>query len=404
MLASLERSVPVRVAAVLLLLLAVAYLGSKVFEDSDTVDFKFIYLAGDLWLEGQNPYSEVYAARGEQDFPGLNRPGYLLYPPHWWSIATASALIPYETALVAWRIACALCLLGGCAALHATGRALAAPFLPARTVLVLVLAMSMSATAIAISLGQTSCLLFLGISLYTLAYVRQQRVLMVLALVIVMLKPNVGMALSLFLVPSLAWWPSLAVAAAVVLAASLPALLPFGVVEVLRGYLAALAEWEALPTNAAHSTTGVRNAAHLLFGAAVPGGLLALAGFAAAALIGLAARLSPLRGSEARHRAAWLCLLVVTVALLVPLHTYDLMFLLPVVPLSASLPAAAEAFVLLLFLPLWRPNNLATLIGLADPESRFFPETMVATMTIFAMAAGVAAGLARGGRSRGVGL
>jgi hypothetical protein len=181
-------------------------------------------------------------------------------------------------------------------------------------------------------------------------------------------------------------------------------MLPFGVIEVIRGYLEALGEWETLPTNAAHSTTGVRNAANLLLGADVPGGPLALAGFAAAALIGVAARVSAVRDSEVRHRAAWLCMLIVTAALIVPLHTYDLMLLLPVIPLSTALPATAEVFVLLLFLPLYRPNNLAEVTGLVDPGSRFFPGTMIASMAIVAMAVGVAVGLARRAWSRGDGL
>jgi hypothetical protein len=208
------------------------------------------------------------------------------------------------------------------------------------------------------------------------------------------------MALSLFLVPSLFWWPSLTAGAALVLLASLPAILPFGLAEILGGYLAALGAWEALPPNAAYNTTGLRNAVYAFFGADVPGRLFVLTCFAAAVLIGLGARFSPVRGRPEQHLAAWLCLLIVTVSVLVPLHTYDLMFLLSVIPLSSALSAASEAFVLLLFLPLWRPNNLAAVTGIVDPEARFFPGTTIATVAVVAMAAGVAAGLARMARLR----
>ena len=253
--------------AALLLALALAYLVLKVFDGTDTIDFKYIHLAGALWGEGIDPYSAAYAEQGEMRFQGLNRPEYLFYPPHWWAIATGFAQAPYETAGLLWRIVMAACMIGGCFVLHRTVIHIAGENRPWRTWAMLVFAGAMSATAIALSLGQTSCLLFFGVCLYVHAFVTRRRGLMVLALVIVWLKPNVGLALSLFLVPGLFWWPALIGGALAVVAASLPALLPHGPIEVIRGYLHALSQWEALAPNQPWNITGLRHLAELVTGA-----------------------------------------------------------------------------------------------------------------------------------------
>ena len=368
--------------AALLLALALAYLVLKVFDGTDTIDFKYIHLAGALWGEGIDPYSAAYAEQGEMRFQGLNRPEYLFYPPHWWAIATGFAQAPYETAGLLWRIVMAACMIGGCFVLHRTVIHIAGENRPWRTWAMLVFAGAMSATAIALSLGQTSCLLFFGVCLYVHAFVTRRRGLMVLALVIVWLKPNVGLALSLFLVPGLFWWPALIGGALAVVAASLPALLPHGPIEVIRGYLHALSQWEALAPNQPWNITGLRHLAELVTGAVLPGTPLALT--ASALALGLGALLVR-RDETARGRAAALIPLIALLLLCVPMHSYDMVLLIVLIALGAVLPGWAGAVLALALLAAFRANNLETLLGLSGTGGMRPPGTTVLSLAVLAI-------------------
>lgn len=371
----------VRGAALALLAGALIYLTLKVFDSGDTVDFKYIHLAGELWLEGLDPYSIAYKEQGEIRYVGRNRPEYLLYPPHWWGIASTSALISYESAGLLWRIFMALCLIGGCLALHGTVRQIAGTAQWGRASwriwAMLVMAAAMSATAIALALGQTSCLLFLGVCLYARAFIARDRWLMGVALILVMLKPNFGLALSLFLVPTLFWWRSLIGAAVAVLLLSLPAILPHGLLEVIGGYLHALGQWETLPPNTARNTTGLRYLAYMGLGATVSGKWFAILGLAVALGLGVALRH---RLDQPGTRAAALCVLIAALVLIVPLHTYDMMLLIPLIALGAIWPLWAQAGLGVLMLVSLRPNNLEAVLGLVTPGETYFTGTGTATV------------------------
>ena len=246
----------------------------------------------------------------------------------------------------------------------------------------LVFAGAMSATAIALSLGQTSCLLFFGVCLYVHAFVTRRRGLMVLALVIVWLKPNVGLAFSLFLVPGLFWWPALIGGALAVVAASLPALLPHGPIEVIRGYLHVLSQWEALAPNQPWNITGLRHLAELVTGAVLPGTPLALT--ASALALGLGALLVR-RDETARGRAAALIPLIALLLLCVPMHSYDMVLLIVLIALGAVLPGWAGAVLALALLAAFRANNLETLLGLSGTGGMGPPGTTVLSLAVLAI-------------------
>ena len=147
-----------RLAWLGLAVVLLAYFGAKILGAGDTIDFKYIWLAGELWSEGVNPYTEVYVARGEEAFVGLNPPTFWVYPPNWWPIATGSAVLSYETAGLLWRILSVVCLFLGCFVITKS-----LPNLPFWVHIAFWgVAATMSATAITLSLGQTSmvCLLY----------------------------------------------------------------------------------------------------------------------------------------------------------------------------------------------------------------------------------------------------
>lgn len=360
-----------RLGALAMLAVALLYLGHKVFSGTDTIDFKYIHLAGALWQEGVNPYTDAFREAGKDLFIGMNRPQYLLYPPHWWSIAVASAQFGYETAGQIWRIFTAGCMIGGCLLLHDTIRRSSGRPQPWRTWAMLLFACLMSATAITLALGQTSHLLFFGICLFVRAYVSGARGIMALALVVVMLKPNFGLAVALFLLPFPIWWSSLAGGAAITLLLSLPALLPFGVTEVIQGYLHALSQWETLPPNAPLSTTGLRYLAKIGLGLDLPGTWCALTAAALSLCYGAILSRQPALSESPHARAATLGPLLTGLILFIPLHTYDMVVLIPLIALAAALPVSNQIPFFLLMLIALRPNNIATALGLTMPEETF---------------------------------
>jgi hypothetical protein len=368
--------------SVSLIACALAYLIMKaVFDRSDTVDFKYIWLAGDFWRTGLNPYGPDYVAAGERIFVGSNRPPFWPYPPNWWPIATATAMWPYGISLKIWRVFSAFCLIGGSAILIRALRQAGHVLTPLRHAAYAVFVGASSATAITLSLGQTSALVFLGVCSYAAAWIIKSRGLMILALTLLFLKPPIGIVVAASLLAYPLWWTSLAVAAGLAIITSLPALVAYDTASVLKSYLEILGTYTTHAVNLPVSTTGLRNLLASVVHIDASPALLTLAGACVVALV--CASIRSRSGSVDPQR-----LVALTIALtlfFVPLHPYDFIMVAPLVLLHARASLGAQALLGVGFLICIRANNLHSALGLHDPAGGYFQESGLVSLAATAL-------------------
>ncbi|MEL7138174.1 MAG: hypothetical protein AAFP67_03945 [Pseudomonadota bacterium] len=378
--------------ALLLLAGSLAYVAPKVLSDGIAIDFRFIWLAGSLWSEGIDPYTAAYGtAAGERLRPG-NVPEFLLYPPGWWGIAVGFAAFDEVTASLLWRMTSVLAAALGAGALlwavaRATGtsatgpRATGARATEARALLGLgaaALALTFGSVAAAnnITIAQTSMLVLLGGGFAAAGVVAASRPVLITGLLILSLKPSIGLAFVplVLLLPT----PLLSTAALgiLVLAISAPPLLEFGPITTATGFIESAARYGALEINAGPALTGLRHLAWLATGTSPSAMLmLALCGILSAAGMVAARRIA----STAEGRALGVAFAVSCLLCVAPLHSYDFVFLLPLMLLIPLLGIMDGAVILGAVLFTLRSSNIAPLLGLV-PSDAMLPGTTVATI------------------------
>jgi hypothetical protein len=367
-----------------MILPALAYLLAKMFLDrSDTVDFKFIWLAGYLWDQGIDAYSDAFATTGQAMFTGTNRPPGLLYPPSWYPIAALVAKLPYDLAAPVWRVVSGLMLiLGSLISIKTVQDHLGRPGALRIGVFVLFMGAS-SASAISLSLGQTAPVIFLGVAFFLHAMFTRSTWPMIIALCLVMLKPNFGIVLVAFLLAQPFWWRAILGAMVVSLVASLPVFWASGLVTTVTHYLHQLSYYDALPTNIPPSATGLRNLVFHLTGLNLPSTGLALLGAAAAFAMGVVTHLRSAKlGHMPRDAAAGFALVLATAFLAVSLHTYDLLILGPLLLVTLRSAWIIQASVLGTMLILLRGNNLVLKTGFYFEGSGYSPDSFLASLAI----------------------
>lgn len=100
-------------ASVLMFIIGVAYITVKIpNSNSQSIDAKYFWTAGTIWLKGQNPYDiEIFRDVHEEIF--FSKEGLqFAYPPSWGPLAMTFALFPFEPADWLWRITNYLSLTG----------------------------------------------------------------------------------------------------------------------------------------------------------------------------------------------------------------------------------------------------------------------------------------------------
>ncbi|MEM6488246.1 MAG: glycosyltransferase 87 family protein [Pseudomonadota bacterium] len=386
--------------------LAAAYLVWKTINPaSGTVDFKYLWFAGTLWAEGVNPYSPIYAARALEHFQGTNVPTWMVYPPSWYPLARGMAMMPHDIADQVWRLFNALFIVAAGVIVALTMRRVRRndavwPFV----MLAVMLGMGVP-TALSLSLGQTAPLLLLGVALYIRGLILGHRGCLAVALVILMLKPNLGLPFAMFAVAWRVFWPAVIGAGIVSVLAALPALLPLGLVTVVRSYVETLGDYGSVAVNAPPNLTGVINL--MFYGPGILGinvvAILVVTAMAWAMAMWLgrrdrdrnrARRAGGHVGPGSDERVAAVMFLVALSAFCVPLHTYDLIVVLPLVLIACAerrpftvVSIATLASLLVIF----RVRNLANVSGFTMPSETVFAGSMLASLALLMLVCTTAA-------------
>ena len=369
-------------------------------------DFRYLWLAGRVWLNGGNPYDADY----RDSNPVLTSAGHVpetwLYPPNWWPLSNLLALAPLEKANLLWNI-------GGLILCFAASFFVVSAFRWAhsdlkndRTVHNLLLGLGaalpllhffgtaeLESTTTAIAVGQTSLLIYFGIALLLYGIAKGSRPLCVTGLVITFLKPQIGLVFAaLFLVYTPWTRRTLAFALGLSLVMAVPALVvePLAPLEMTRNIIR---EGHTVTANLPQAMTGLRNALWHVFeldvGGLVPGLFAALVGIAGALTF------KRIYKRDDPQRVLWLCVTVSTAAIAAfgPLHFYDLVIIACLLPAVLIAPPLCTAGALLGAAIIVRADTFGKATGLYDPNVAIFEGSILATvgaLLLFVAAAGAA--------------
>jgi hypothetical protein len=329
----------------------------------DEVDFKFIWLAGVVWANGGDPYSATYANTAQVIFEGLktNVPQFWYYGPNWWPISRALAAFDLSTATLIWRLSIVALIFLGSLLFY---RAL--PFFGYKISFIELAGFVgvislMEPTANTITIGQTTAIVYVGLGALALGLAANRCYLIVIGVIVMLLKPQIG----LVLLPSFfifrAYRVAVITALLITCLMALPSLIGHDLMTVFREYVAQAAIHGKQPSNLPLETTGLR---HLIF--ALAGlSISSLSTTAIAILVVTAGTLVLRSGIQNEGRMttnainAWFFFAISSLACIVSLHTYDLIFMAPLLLLSLGFGVRFQILTALGFAVIVRSGNLA---------------------------------------------
>ncbi|MFK8015718.1 MAG: glycosyltransferase family 87 protein [Gammaproteobacteria bacterium] len=322
-------------------------------------DFRLLWLAGSTWLHGYSPYMPAFDALYAVHFGGGQASWHVFnYPPYFAVIALPLATLPYAVATSLWLGVNVVCIALSAAILSS---GLAARSLGLQIIVhvaIVVFALTSYAGGYSLFYGQTSLLVLLGACLFMHGYVGKSAVPLGVGLVLLSLKPNLGLLPGLLLASSVydfrarqwqtwALWP--------VLTTLLFAFVGTGLVIAMAGFdatvpafAARIAAYSATPPSAAYSLTGMPYLVDTLTGTSMP---LWLSLVLAAAVCIVAVR-------RATDRAIAVCSVLAAGFFFLPLHTYDLIATVSLAPLLWTLKAPRAVIAALGMLMMHRCVNL----------------------------------------------
>ncbi|MGA7748715.1 MAG: glycosyltransferase family 87 protein [Gallionella sp.] len=344
----------------------------------DALDFHVIWIAGKLWLAGQNPYGNEFATQ----YSALFVPHHTLwvYPPYWFPITTALALLPFPAALILWKTINLALLV---AATHLTARAFADEhkYWPV-FLLGLSYACLMQSTAGALSIGQTSILVYFGLAAMVFGLLKDQPAFLILGLIVLALKPNFGLVAFAATASLSRYRWTIIPAGLVCVLGAVPILIGGHIVAEMGGFLSNLASYSVeFGANTPSNMTGI---VHLLT-LHHPVALTAVCAGLAAALF----YSKPLN-------AQTISLFVASIFFIVQLHAYDAVAIVIVLMALISAPVTITGWLVAAGLLIcFRPGNLASVTHIMSPSISDYSGNLLLSLGFLVILAGTVVWVAR---------
>ncbi|MEJ6396237.1 glycosyltransferase family 87 protein [Gymnodinialimonas sp. 2305UL16-5] len=357
--------------------LAAAYMGRTFMGNLAPKDFSYFWIAGQIWLEGGNPYLSSFSDIGNDlaaTTPGMEGLGGFhrwLYAPHIWGLSTGIGIMDYTPARILWGVGSTIAILWGTyLGLAAVQRPDEPTFWVGYGALSLLAAVTIG-TATSISTGQLSPLIYTAAAAFAYGVLRSRGWVVGIALIVLTLKPSFALPFVAFALAARPLRLPTLNAAGIALVLSLPVFLSTPLSELVAGYLDGLGAYGTYGANIPPSLTGATNLLHaglrLELSGLVYGGLAGLVGVALGLLAGQ---------GDVRARLA---VLLAATLLLVPLHLYDLTLLVLLVPLMSGVIWKVAA--VLANLAMLRVNRISDIIGMTDTASGF-PGSFLASLIL----------------------
>jgi hypothetical protein len=359
-----------------LVLLSQVYLLPKALATNDGLDFRLIWLSGQLWSEGISPYSTAFDSAYAATFGMGPNSHFWVYPPYWWILSRLLSSMAFESSLLIWNFMNYFMLIGAAGVFASLPPNRFERFTTYdRFAIALSILSVAQATPFAMALGQTSFLILAGTAALLKAMDSRSRFLIALGTALVMLKPNFGLFIVLFVATQRWTWGPIAVVTVAYLGISMWVVAQTGFDATLQDLIDNLAEYYAshLPASQPQNLTGIVHLTHLL-GYALPNTIVY--GLAAVVVLAISTRVR--ERHEALACAATFC------AFMIPLHTYDmtlLPFLMMVISNGGNRLSAAIGF--FATMAILRSDNLGATLGLASPGSMdAFAGSLLATIAL----------------------
>ncbi len=354
---------------------AIYFLSKTLFFQGETLDFKYLWLAGELWEQGLNPYGDVYVQAGREIFTNGNVPTWMVYPPSWYPIARLLSLFPYSVANLIWLNFSMIAIVLGFFVCTDTFRRTG----PAATLLetsgmVAFLGLG-SIMAIAVSVGQTSPLFFLGFALFWRGWSLQRHTAFIVGLIILMLKPNIGLPFAILALTRPFFWRPVLIGGAITILMAIPSFFPEKSISILTDYLAQLGQYGSAVWNGPANMTGLRNLVYLISGHDMSSFLLTPT---AAILSGIYGLVTLNKVDITPDRQLMMVLALTT--FLVPMHTYDFLVLAPMLLWLHREPWKIRVALGAAMLVLLRVNNVANVTGLTYLAETYAPGSTLASV------------------------
>ncbi len=388
---AMPRRIVVSIAAAYALAGLVYLLSKSVLSTEPEVDLKYIWVAGRLWAEGINPYSQEFSRIGDGLLADTNRLDTWLYPPNWWIISRTLAGFEIEFATFLWRSLNALLLGGGVILIVSACRpCLGSLWVPVGLAL-FGYASTMQATAITLSMGQTSIILYFGICALLFGLLRERMAWIVGGLVLVALKPNVGIVLWVGLAALPSQWRALGLASLVTLGLCIPSFVTSGIGPTMGGLITAYLNYDgSLEVNASPNITGLRHLAGTLLGVEMSALQLSIIAALIAWLGGVAMRRRKkfFIGSHLnRELLFWILLVMMTC---VALHSYDFIIFAPLwlLVFSAAYPAYLRLIAATGLLLIYRSANIAEITGFKHADTLYLAGSRIDSLASLVMLLG----------------
>ena len=371
---------------------SIAYQLSKVVQVHGG-DFRCLWIAGLVWRQGLNPYSSDFDALYQLNFGAMSPADWWVYPPQWYPIVVLFSFLPFKSALLSWSLLSIACLISGSwlvAKAFETSHNGSHKLL---FVLGTIFVCSMDATAGSIVLGQTSSLIYFGMSLLLYGLATGAHRWLVAGLVVVALKPNIG-AVFFAAILGLAHMRAVATATIVSLAGCIPSFFLLGISANIHGFLRNVGRYGGVKWNAPPELIGLTHLLNWLTGNTVSAIALTLSAASVALVVCLSV------GATRRDQALFAVIACIGMFLFIlPLHGYDMLLIVPVALLALIIEHPSRWLICIGTLITLRSGNIALISGIRNPATSVFlgsSLTSIAGLLIFIAALWIAVDLRLG--------
>ena len=364
-------------------MLGITYLIWKVISlQGQDLTFKYIWLAGNLWQDGLNPYSIEYQEIGHKMFTAFNgQPFY--YPPNWWPFSNILAAFDYTTATEIWRVLNGLCIISSTFLLNGAMKKIGINLTLSSLILYTGLVSLMQASAIIIATGQTTILIYFGLCLVIYSAVNSRPLLLALGLCVMLLKPQIGVALFFAFIPFKKYHMALLYTCVLTFLLMLPALITIGPLETILPFLKGLSQHSSFATNEAQNSTGLKSILYSITNFKLPSTMATLLSIVGTLGAGLYFKKSDKENST-NFITYWMIIIMIT-AFVAPLHEYDMIIIAPLILLCAIYGVRAQWLLSIPFIILARSGNIGDLLTPENADDARYYTSVITTIALVAM-------------------
>jgi hypothetical protein len=371
-----------------LFILSITYISDKVFfifskPNLHGLDFRYIWLAGRLWIQRENPYDNLVFGDTYKHFFGFNRlsdnGSPWSYPPTWAPISMFFGSFSFEQAEILWRGITLLLLIGIVilTALWLNAKGFQISLKDARVWLGASYLFLLQSTSFTISIGQTSILFTFGVVLLLYAASRRNLLLTSISVYFLLLKPQLALVILITLIIGSSYriviWGMVLTFFALILSFARS-----GVTQTISGFLVNLSLYSRDILNLPPDLTGVINLVDYYMSIELNSKILMIPAMLIGVGCGLIMRRSQIsfwgnRRVNTEHPDLlflyYFILMIAITGFLMPLHIYDFIIYGPAMIVSLFLPIRQTLLLMPGLLLIFRPSNLAEKIQFYHPDS-----------------------------------